>query len=132
MLNPELRGRALGSKDEVDAEAYDRFCNKQDRAYSVHGGIIMSFFIRTKMLLCSEIYDFVESAGLNFVSFNSRKERLKYEIENTEMEDDLKEEIMKFNKREQQAIAELVDGSIIGHTFFVSKKKNPKAALQDK
>ena len=48
------------------------------------------------------------------------------------MEDDLKEEIMKFNKREQQAIAELVDGSIIGHTFFVSKKKNPKAALQDK
>ena len=47
------------------------------------------------------------------------------------MEDDLKEEIMKFNKREQQAIAELVDGSIIGHTFFVSKNNNPKATLQD-
>ena len=47
------------------------------------------------------------------------------------MEDDLKEEILKLKKKDQQAIAELVDGSINGHNFFVSKQKDSKAALQD-
>ena len=41
ILNPQLR--ALGSKDEVEAEAYDRFCNKQDRAFSVQGGVLSLF-----------------------------------------------------------------------------------------
>jgi hypothetical protein len=35
------------------------------------------------------------------------------------------------HKRDQQVIAELVDGSLIGHNFFVSKKKSPEAALED-
>ena len=89
------------------------------------------FLTETKILLCSEIYNFVESAGLKFVSFNSRKERLKYEIENTEMEDDQKEELLKLEKRDQQAIAELVDGSINCHNVFVSKQEGSEAALQD-
>eukprot|EP00090_Calanus_glacialis_P032215 TRINITY_DN5342_c0_g1_i1.p1 TRINITY_DN5342_c0_g1~~TRINITY_DN5342_c0_g1_i1.p1 ORF type:complete len:542 (-),score=129.47 TRINITY_DN5342_c0_g1_i1:28-1653(-) len=113
ILNPQLRALA-GSQDELDIEAYDRFCNKQDRAFSVQ-----------------EIYDFVESAGLKFVGFNFHKERLKYEIENTEMEDGLKEEMFNLQKKDQQAIAELVDGSINGHNFFVSKQKDCKAALKD-
>ena len=37
MMNPHLD--VLGSKEEVEAEAYDRFCNKQDRAFSVPGGV---------------------------------------------------------------------------------------------
>ena len=42
IMNPHLH--ALGSKDEVDAEAYDRFCNKQDRAFSVPGRVITRVF----------------------------------------------------------------------------------------
>jgi hypothetical protein len=46
ILNPQLH--ALGSKDEVDAEAYDRFCNKQDRAFSVQGGVDLTFNLTLK------------------------------------------------------------------------------------
>jgi hypothetical protein len=73
----------------------------------------------------------VESVGLNFVSFDNPKERLKYGLENVDIEEDLKGKIMKFKKRDKQAIAEIIDGSIIGHHFFVSKLKDSTAALQD-
>ena len=43
-MKPHLH--ALDSKDTVDAEAYDRFCNKQDRAYTVAGGVyIVCFYL---------------------------------------------------------------------------------------
>ena len=42
ILDPHLE--TLGSKDQVDAEAYDRFCNKQDRAFSVPGTVLVFIF----------------------------------------------------------------------------------------
>ena len=83
------------------------------------------------MKIISEIYDFVESVGLNFVSFDYPKEMLKYDVENIAMDDELKVEIKKLKKRDQQAIAELIHGTIIGHNFYISKLNNSRASLQD-
>jgi len=112
ILNPQIQ--ALGSKDEVDAEAYDRFCNKQDRAFSVQ-----------------EMYEFVESAALNFVSFNNPKSYSNYDVGGKKLDDEQKTDIMKLREREQQAVAELMDGSIIGHHFFISKQEHSIAKLQE-
>ena len=57
ILNPQLR--TLGSKDDEDVEAYDRFCNKQDRAFSVQGekifliNYLLSSYIQKFIILLS-------------------------------------------------------------------------------
>merc|ERR1719474_1490073 len=87
ILQPEIQ--ALGSQDEVDGEAYDRFCHKQDRAFSI-----------------PEMYNFLESAGLNFVSFNRLRERQKFDIESLHLDAVQQKEMLKLTKMEQHAIAE--------------------------
>ena len=77
------------------------------------------------------MYHYVDSAGLNFVSFSSPKENSKIDIESLKLGADQKEDILKLNIRDQHAIAEIVDGSINGHQFYVSKKKDSSAELHD-
>lgn len=103
ILNPEIQ--ALGSQDEVDGEAYDRFCHKQDRAFSI-----------------PELYDFLESAGLTFVSLTRPREQRKFDIESLNLDEIQKKAILLLNKRDQHAIAELMHGSVNGHSFFYSKQ----------
>merc|ERR1712183_1172112 len=67
ILNPPRRILATkeskDSKDLIDSEAYDRFCNKQDRAYSA-----------------SELFELLDSVGLNFVNFNRPSDRIKFDL----------------------------------------------------
>ena len=79
----------------------------------------------------SEIYDFVESVGLNFVGFNNVKRRPKYDLENVHMCEELKVKMLNLENRDQQAIAELIHGTIISHDFYISKLNNSTASLQD-
>ena len=48
------------------------------------------------------------------------------------MEDEQMIKVFKnMERKSQQAIAELIDGSIMGHHFYVSKIKNSKAVPED-
>ncbi|MEM6338536.1 MAG: class I SAM-dependent methyltransferase [Pseudomonadota bacterium] len=97
-----------------DVGMYDMFLHKQDRAYTV-----------------PEIYEFVEKAGMNFIEFNSAHSRYVLNIENYIQDSDLLKRLKKLDKAEQHAICELMAGSIIKHSFYISKKKKTVAKFTD-
>ena len=97
-----------------DSGMYDMFLHKQDRAYTV-----------------PEIYEFVDKAGMNFIEFNSAHSRYVLKLENYIKDAELLKELKKLDKSEQHAICELICGSIIKHSFYISKKKKTAAKLTD-
>jgi SAM-dependent methyltransferase len=97
-----------------DVGMYDMFLHKQDRAYTV-----------------PQIYDFVEKAKLNFVEFNSAHSRTVLNIARYIKDPVLLERLKKMDKSKQQAMCEIMCGSIIKHSFYVSKKEKPVAKLTD-
>jgi SAM-dependent methyltransferase len=110
------RGQDLLSdhKKFGDVGMYDMFLHKQDRAYTV-----------------PQVYDFVEKAGLNFVDFHDAKSRLMLGMGRYVKDPELLKHLQKMDKRKQQAICEILCGSIIKHTFYASKKKKPVAKMTD-
>ena len=97
-----------------DSGMYDMFLHKQDRAYTV-----------------PEIYEFVEKSGMNFIEFNSAHSRYVLKLENYIKDAALLKDLKKLDKSEQHAICELICGSIIKHSFYISKKKKTAAKLTD-
>ncbi|PCJ24536.1 MAG: methyltransferase [Rickettsiales bacterium] len=97
-----------------DIGMYDMFLHKQDRAYTV-----------------PQLYEFVENAGLNFVEFNSPHSRVMLKIETYVKDPEMLKKIKAMDKSKQHAICELMCGSIIKHSFYVSKKKKPIAKFSN-
>ncbi|WP_316354252.1 class I SAM-dependent methyltransferase [Candidatus Trichorickettsia mobilis] len=95
-----------------DIGLYDLFLHKQDRAYSI-----------------PEMYEFVSKADLHFVHFTSPKQRLELEIEKYIKDTDLLRQIKQLDIRVQQAISELIVGTVVKHDFYVSKVKDTVADL---
>ncbi len=97
-----------------DVGMYDMFLHKQDRAYTV-----------------PQIYEFVEKAKLNFVEFQSAHSRTMLNIARYIKDPVLLKRLQKMDKSKQQGMCEIMCGSIIKHSFYVSKKKKPVAKLTD-
>jgi ubiquinone/menaquinone biosynthesis C-methylase UbiE len=95
-----------------DVGMYDLFLHKQDRAYSV-----------------PELYEFVEKAGLHFIDYNSPHSRVMLKPETYFQDPELLKKLKSMDRRKQEAVCEIMCGSIIKHSFYVSKKKNPKAKI---
>lgn len=93
-----------------DIGMYDMFLHKQDRAYTV-----------------PQLYEFVEKAGLNFVDYNSPHSRIMLKPDTYFKNPEFLERVKTLEPRIQQAICEIMCGSIIKHSFYVSKKKNTVA-----
>ncbi|MFK8040340.1 MAG: class I SAM-dependent methyltransferase [Rickettsiaceae bacterium] len=98
-----------------DIGIYDLLLHKQDRAYTI-----------------PQLYEFIENAGLSFVQFSDISERSALKVERYIKNSYLLEKIKKTSKRNQQAIAELIFGSVIKHTFYsTNSKSNTVAELDD-
>lgn len=97
-----------------DIGLYDMFLHKQDRAYTV-----------------PQLYEFVEKAGLNFVEYNSPHSRVMLKPETYFQDPEFLKKIKALDKSKQQAICEIMCGSIIKHSFYVSKKTKPTAKITD-
>jgi len=97
-----------------DVGLYDLFLHKQDRAYTI-----------------PQLYDFVAEAGLNFVDFNNPNNRIILRLENYIKDPALLEELKKRDIIDQQAMCEILAGSIIKHQFFVSNQKASIASFED-
>ncbi|GAB4162667.1 MAG: class I SAM-dependent methyltransferase [Rickettsiaceae bacterium] len=97
-----------------DAGMYDMFLHKQDRAYTV-----------------PELYEFVEKAGLNFVEYNSAHSRVMLKPETYFKDPEFLQKIKALDTKTQQAICEIMCGSIIKHSFYVSKAKKTVAKVTD-
>ena len=97
-----------------DVGMYDMFLHKQDRAYTV-----------------PQLYEFVEKAGLNFVDYNSPHSRIMLKPETYFQDPEFLKKIKAMDKWKQQAVCEIMCGSIIKHSFYVSKKKKSIAKITD-
>lgn len=99
-------------KNYGDIGIYDLFLHKQDRCYSI-----------------PELYDFVETAGLNFIEFSETLPRLSLKLDNYIKDPEMLKTMKMRPLREQQEIAEIMAGNVIKHTFFASNIKNAKAEI---
>lgn len=101
-----------------DNEAYDKFCHKQDRAYSA-----------------KELFEFIREAGLNFVSVNGPRERFALSTENHEyfggVDEKMKRHINRLSDEEKMTIAEIVDGGVDNHNVYASKQAASEAVFED-
>lgn len=97
-----------------DVGMYDMFLHKRDKAYTV-----------------PEIYEFVERAGLHFIEFSDPFERAVLDIRSFIGKGELTEKIMKMDKIKQQAICEIMAGSIIKHPFWVTNRSDSTIASFD-
>jgi ubiquinone/menaquinone biosynthesis C-methylase UbiE len=111
-----VRGQELLADHLIfgDIGLYDMFLHKQDRAYSV-----------------PELYEFITDAGLNFIEFFDIKDRLALRVENYIKDAALLQKIQKMDKMQQQAICELICGTVIKHSVYLSKKKDVTATFDD-
>jgi SAM-dependent methyltransferase len=97
-----------------DSGIYDLFLHKQDRAYSI-----------------PEMYEFIHNTGLNFVEFSTITTKLNLRIENYIQDPILLTNIKQLSIAKQQAICELIIGTLKKHSFYASKKANTTAKLYD-
>ena len=97
-----------------DVGIYDLFLHKQDRCYSI-----------------PELYDFVETAGLNFVQFSETIPRLSIKLDNHIGDPALLEKLKALPLRKQHEISEIITGNIIKHTLYISNTKDPVAKIED-
>jgi SAM-dependent methyltransferase len=114
-----LRGRSRQKVESTmadDANLVDTFLHAQDRAYTV-----------------PELYQFVEAAGLSVVNFTNFHEtmRLEYEPDTYFEGEDLRQKLMPRERRERQAIGELLHGHMYAHGFYAARPGRAVASFQD-
>ncbi len=106
-------------KDHIiygDVGMYDMFLHKQDRAYSI-----------------PQLYQFLANQKLHLVEFTNPYTRITGNLKpETHIKDShLLETILKMDKITQQAICEIITGSICKHSFYTSKEKDTIADFND-
>lgn len=104
---------------EDRANVFDTFLHEQDRPYSV-----------------PELYDFVERQGLQLIAFTNFQRatpiyRIQYDPATYVNDADLLARICAQPLRQQQAIAEIIDGRMGLHTCYVSRRADAAAEPGD-
>ena len=99
---------------ESGTGVYDLFLHARDRAYTVE-----------------ELYEWLDSCGLNLITFDLEA-RLLYKPETHLDDEGLLAEIRRMPLRQQQAIAELFSGAIRKHSFLASPQTGTAASLHDR
>lgn len=99
-----------------DIGIYDLFLHSRDHGFDV-----------------IELYDWVEHCGFHLVEFIGPQfeSRIGYEPQTFISHPGLLGKIAKLPSPHQQAIAELLSGLIQRHSFYLSRRKNTKALLDD-
>lgn len=96
------------NEQSSDADIYDLLLHSTDRAYSV-----------------PELYELLGTCSLHLIEFNPEL-RARYRPKFVVTDPELQAKVMQLPLPEQQAVAELCNGSITRHEFFTSR--NPDAA----
>lgn len=96
----------------IDAEIYDIFMHKQDRAYTV-----------------KEVYDFAASANLKAIRLTHSVADDLYNPEKYLQQGDLLNKVKKLPVQQQQSIAEVLNSHMNKHAFYLAKSELKKAEL---
>lgn len=107
--SPELH---TDHKRYGDAGLADLFLNPRDRAYTV-----------------PELYQWLDAAGMQMIDFAD--DRMSYDPALYIADPDLRQAVSTKSLVEQQAIAELMSGAIIKHTFYAASVRPEPARLTD-
>ena len=91
----------------------DLFLNPQDRPFTVE-----------------EVYDLVEGCGLRIIELIDQG-RSKYMVESYVRDPRLLEKITRLPRKQQQAVAELMAGDLIGHNCYVARDADRIATPDD-
>ena len=116
-------------KGTHDHEVYDRFCHSQDRAYTVPGRGLLKFYMSINIF--SEVEDWLKQAGLHFVDFNFRRDKHILSIQNLDLDIVVRNAVNQLSFMEKYAFAELFHGSFDNHNFYISKKNDSVASIED-
>lgn len=98
---------------------YDDLIHAKDKSYSV-----------------TDIYELLETCDLNLIEFTTylgplATNRRQYDIRTYIKDRELLNEILKYENKKQMEFAEIIDGSISLHTFYVGHKKLKRASFLD-
>ncbi|MDD5010696.1 MAG: class I SAM-dependent methyltransferase [Phycisphaerae bacterium] len=99
-------------KNKNDIEIFDVFLHSKDRPYTV-----------------LDIYEWINGCSLNFIDFVENQAL--YEPRTFIRNPALLQKINKMPAKKQQAIAEIIVGTLKKHTFYVSFNTDTVASLQD-
>lgn len=97
-----------------DVGIYDLFLHSHDVAYSI-----------------PELYKYVEDQDFKIIEFSNPADRLALRLEFYIREAKLLEQMKSMDLKTKQAIAEIMNGSIIKHACFISAAKPQKPSLLD-
>ncbi len=100
-------------KEFGDAGIVDLLLHAQDRAFTV-----------------DELYDLVEGCDLQVIELIERG-RSKYKVESYIRDKRMLDKIGTLSRRQQQALAELLAGDMIVHNFYVARRADTVASLDD-
>ncbi|HFE39484.1 MAG TPA: class I SAM-dependent methyltransferase [Gammaproteobacteria bacterium] len=104
----------LSKKAYGDAGVYDLLLHSKDRCYTV-----------------DELYDLAKAANLNFVNFVGPFKQY-YNLDTIDISEKVKDIFSTFGLRKKQAVAEQWHGNITKHMFYLSKRENAEANIEDK
>ena len=99
-------------KNRNEIEIFDVFLHAKDRPYTV-----------------LDIYEWINNCGLNLIDFVENK--VLYEPKTFITNTALLQKIKEMPEKKQQAIAEIIVGTLKKHTFYVSFNTNTVATLED-
>src|SRR2546425_1184343 len=100
-------------KEFGEAGVVDLLLHAQDRPFTV-----------------DELYDLVEGCGLHVIELIERG-RSKYKVESYIRDKQILDRVSALPRRQQQAIAELIAGDMIVHNFYVARRADTVASLDD-
>jgi len=119
-----LRGRHRQDVEAMfladDSNIYDALLHEQDAPFTV-----------------PEVYEFVERAGLKMISFTNYRNdagicRLEYDLHlHLGSDPELTARMRRLPKRDQEAVAEAVNGGIGLHSFYVAKDERRPVSFAD-
>lgn len=101
----------IENEESSDADIYDLLLHSTDQAYSV-----------------PELYTLLETCGLNLIEFNPEL-RARYRPKFVVTDPELLTKVLQLPLPEQQAVAELYNGSITRHEFFASRRADSAASF---
>ena len=119
LMRGRERERVLHQFFTDESDLVDCFLHEQDQAYTV-----------------PKLYDFIESADLKLVEFTNYDQegvcRIEYDpdmyVDNNPK---LSEKLAKLSTKDRQSVAEVINGCIGLHSFYLSKKTDTIAKFDD-
>ena len=136
LTEPDLQAKIANTKAVLDSLPKTNWFKRGEdiigdhREFGDAGIADMLLHAQDRPFTVEELYDLVEGCNLHVVELIERG-RSKYKVEWYIRDKRMLEKISALPRKQQQAIAELIAGDMIVHNFYVARKTDTVATLDD-